>query len=115
MYPQTQTIQQSYLQNLQYFRLFVIFAIVILLMSNPVLAQQSNNTQLDPIGIVDKIIGVLNGGLARGLATIALIIMGIGCWFGYFDFRKVGFFFLGILFVFGAAWILKQMGIGEGS
>lgn len=112
MKPQTKTLPQHAL-SLQYIRLFAIVALVMFIMSNPALA--NNPSQLDPVGILNKIIGVLNGGLARALAIIALIIMGIGCWFGFFDFRKIGFFFLGVLLVFGAAWILDQMGVAGGT
>ena len=38
--------------------------------------------------------------------------MGIGCWYGYFDFRKIGFFMIGIVLVFGSGWIMKELGVG---
>jgi trbC/VIRB2 family len=92
-------------------RVFMILMVVFLLISNPVLADGAAQT-IDPTTILDKIINILNGKIARSLAVIALIIMGIGCWYGYFDFRKIGFFMIGIVLVFGSGWIMKELGVG---
>lgn len=100
--------------NMSYLRMFVIMAIVLIAINSPVFAQ-SAPANLDPVGILNKIIAVLNGPLARALAIIALILMGIACWFGFFDFRKLGFFFLGVVLVFGAAWIMDQFGVSGGT
>lgn len=94
----------------QWTRLFLIFGLLLFIISAPALAQQVGS--IDPVNIIDKVIEILNGRLARGLAIIALIIMGIGCWYGFFDFRKIGFFMIGIIFVFGGAWIMDQLGVG---
>ena len=60
-------------------RVFMILMVVFLLISNPVLADGAAQT-IDPTTILDKIINILNGKIARSLAVIALIIIGIGCW-----------------------------------
>lgn len=64
---------------------------------------------VDPSTFLTKVIDVLTGSVATSLAVIACVIMGFGCLFGMFDFRKVGFFIVGIVFIFGAAWIVSTI------
>lgn len=97
------TYSKEKFMTLERLRWITVTTLMVWMVSNPALAQS-----LDPIGILEKIINIINTGLARALAIIALAIMGIGCWYGFFDFRKIGFFFIGIIFVFGGSWIMDQ-------
>ena len=96
-------------QTMSNFRFILLALLIFFIISNPSFAADAS--AIDPDNILKKVIEVLNGTLARSLAIIALIIMGIGCWYGFFDFRKVGFFMVGIILVFGANWIMSKLGI----
>lgn len=57
----------------------------------------------------ENIISTLTGTIATPLAVIAVIILGIGAMFGYFDMRKAGMIILGIVLIFSAAWIVDRV------
>lgn len=75
-------------------------AIVSLAMASPAAAQSPND-------LLQNVVDVLQGGLTRLLAIIAVILMGVGCFFGIFDWRKVAMIVFGMVLVFGAAEIVS--------
>jgi type IV secretion system protein VirB2 len=55
---------------------------------------------------------MLTGNVARLLAIIAVIIVGIAWMFGYLDLRKAAFVVLGIGIIFGATEIVNMISGG---
>ncbi len=76
-------------------------AAIVVLAIEPALAQAANIE-----GILNNIISMLTGGVAKALATIAVIITGIAWMFGYLDLRKAAYVVLGCAIVFGATQIV---------
>lgn len=77
--------------------------------SSPVLAQSAQASPVNPTAFLTKVINLLTGTTATALAIIAVVIIGFGAMFGMFDFRKVGWLIVGIILVFGAAWIVQSI------
>jgi type IV secretory pathway VirB2 component (pilin) len=63
----------------------------------PALAQAANVE-----GMLQNIVDALTGGIARLLATIAVILVGLAWMFGALDIRRAGVVLVGIAVVFGA-------------
>ena len=76
-------------------------AAIVVLAVEPALAQSANIE-----GVLNNIISMLTGGVAKALATIAVIITGIAWMFGYLDLRKAAYVVLGCAIVFGATQIV---------
>ena len=55
---------------------------------------------------VQNIIDLLNSGVVRGLAVLAVIITGIVWMFGQIDLRRAGTVVVGIIVIFGASTIV---------
>lgn len=72
-----------------------------LAMAEPAFAQGANIE-----GVLQNIVDMLTGNVARLLATLAIIITGIAWMFGYMDMRKAAYVVLGIAIIFGAAEIV---------
>jgi len=51
---------------------------------------------------LEKIVGILTGNVARLIAVIACILIGLAFMFGFVDLRTVGYFIIGTIIVFGA-------------
>lgn len=60
-------------------------------------------------GVLQNIVDMLTGNVARLLAIIAVIIVGIAWMFGYLDLRKAAFVVLGIGIIFGATEIVSTI------
>lgn len=60
-------------------------------------------------GPLQGILDLLTGTIARLLAIISLVLIGVGAMFGNLDFRKAGIWIVGIIIVFGAAEIVDQV------
>ncbi|OYX88982.1 MAG: Type IV secretory pathway AvhB2 protein, partial [Xanthobacter sp. 17-67-6] len=54
----------------------------------------------------------LTGNVAKLLATIAVIVVGIAWMFGYLDLRKAAYVVLGIGIIFGAAQLVTTISGG---
>ncbi|OYY32555.1 MAG: hypothetical protein B7Y57_30180 [Rhodospirillales bacterium 35-66-84] len=54
----------------------------------------------------------LTGNVAKLLATIAVIVVGIAWMFGYLDLRKAAYVVLGIGIIFGAAELVSTISGG---
>lgn len=62
--------------------------------------------------VLQNIVNMLTGNVARLLAIIAVIIVGIAWMFGYLDLRKAAFVVLGIGIIFGATEIVNMISGG---
>lgn len=60
-------------------------------------------------GVLQNIVDLLTGNVARLLATLAIILAGISWMFGYIDLRKAAYVVLGIAIIFGAAEIVSWL------
>jgi len=81
-----------------------IAAVLTLLVAEPALAQTANIE-----GVLQNIVTMLTGNVARLLATLAVIIVGIAWMFGYLDLRKAAYVVLGVAIVFGASEIVSTL------
>ena len=52
---------------------------------------------------IDKIIEYINSRVARSLAILAVMLLGMGWWFGQIDWKRAGGIIFGVGVVFGAA------------
>jgi hypothetical protein len=52
---------------------------------------------------------LLTGNVARLLATLAVIIVGIAWMFGYLDLRKAAYVVLGVAITFGASEVVSTL------
>ncbi|WP_368516726.1 TrbC/VirB2 family protein [Rhizobium sp.] len=62
--------------------------------------------------VLQNIVTLLTGNVAKLLATIAVIIVGIAWMFGYLDLRKAAYVVLGIGILFGASQIVSTISGG---
>lgn len=53
--------------------------------------------------VIDKIIEYINSRVARSLAILAVMLLGMGWWFGQIDWKRAGGIIFGVGVVFGAA------------
>ena len=79
-------------------------AALVLFVAEPALAQTANIE-----GVLQNIVTMLTGNVARLLATLAVIIVGIAWMFGYLDLRKAAYVVLGVDIVFGASEIVSTL------
>ncbi|OYX01940.1 TrbC/VirB2 family protein [Bosea sp. (in: a-proteobacteria)] len=82
----------------------VMAAALVLFVAEPALAQTANIE-----GVLQNIVTMLTGNVARLLATLAVIIVGIAWMFGYLDLRKAAYVVLGVAIVFGASEIVSTL------
>ena len=82
-------------------------AVLTLFAIEPAFAQTANIE-----GVLQNIVTMLTGNVARLLATLAVIIVGIAWMFGYLDLRKAAFVVLGIGIIFGATEIVNMISGG---
>lgn len=66
-------------------------------------------------GFIENIIDLLNSGIVRGLAVLAVIITGIVWMFGQIDLRRAGTVVIGIIVIFGASTIVDMITGGGGA
>jgi type IV secretory pathway VirB2 component (pilin) len=60
-------------------------------------------------GVLQNIVNMLTGNVARLLATLAVIIVGIAWMFGHLDLRKAAYVVLGVAIVFGASEVVSTL------
>ena len=82
-------------------------AAVFSLMPVQAFAQAANQTQIDTM--INAILGLLTGTIAKGLATIALVIAGFMFFFGHGNKVLLGSIILGCFIVFGAGWVVSTI------
>lgn len=81
---------------------------LVLIVVEPALAQTANIE-----GVLQNIVTMLTGNVARLLATLAVIIVGIAWMFGYLDLRKAAYVVLGVAIVFGASEVVSTLTGGK--
>lgn len=69
----------------------------------------------DLTGFLQNLVDLLNGGVARLLAVLAVIATGIVWLMGQIDLRRAGTVVLGIIVVFGATTIVDMITGGGGA
>lgn len=77
-----------------------------LLLATPAFAQTAGT---DAATLLQNILTYLTGNVARVLAIIAVVIVGIVWMFGLFDLRRAALVILGIVVVFGSAQIVATL------
>lgn len=77
------------------------------MMPVPAWAQAMNQTQVD--SMVQAILNVLTGPIAKGLAAIALVIAGYMFFFGQASKGLIASIIIGCFIVFGAGWIVDMI------
>ena len=83
-----------------------IVATVVLM--EPAVAQSSGGSG-GIESVLQQIVTLLTGNVAKLLATIAVITVGIAWMFGHLDFRKAAYVVLGIGIVFGASQLVTTL------
>ncbi len=92
--------------------ILLLSILTIVLLSNSAFAEAAATTatnQADVTNVLNVIINFITGTMGKSLAILGLMIIGIGALFGFFDMRKAGFWALGIVLIFSAAWIVDQI------
>ncbi len=84
-------------------RRVLLLATAALFAAGPAFAQDVGG---DLGGFIQNIIDLLNSGVVRGLAVLAVIITGIVWMFGQIDLRRAGTVVVGIIVIFGASTIV---------
>jgi type IV secretion system protein VirB2 len=83
--------------------------VLALAMAEPAFAQAAGG-RIE--SVLQNIVDLLEGNVARLLATLAVIIAGVGWMFGYIDMRKAAYVVLGIAIIFGASEIVGWLAGG---
>lgn len=92
----------------------VALAAAFTLVASPAFAQ-AGGVGGDLGGFIQNIIDLLNSGIVRGLAVLAVIITGIVWMFGQIDLRRAGTVVIGIIVIFGASTIVDLITGGGGA
>jgi len=95
-------------------RITLAAALALALAATPAFAQTSG-VGGDLGGFIQNIIDLLNSGIIRGLAVIAVIVTGIAWMFGHLDLRRAGTVVIGIIVIFGASTIVDMITGGGGA
>lgn len=89
----------------------IALAILLAATASPAYAQAAGG---DLGGFIQNLIDLLNSGIVRGLAVLAVIITGIVWMFGQLDLRRAGTVVVGIIVIFGASTIVDLITGGSG-
>jgi type IV secretion system protein VirB2 len=79
-------------------------AAIIVCMAEPAVAQSAGIET-----VLQNIVTMLTGNIAKLLAVIAVIIICIAWMFGYMDLRRAGFWIIGIGGIFGATELVNTI------
>ncbi|OAE49209.1 TrbC/VirB2 family protein [Agrobacterium tumefaciens] len=82
----------------------VIAAAVLVTMVEPAFAQAAGIET-----VLQNIVDMLTGNIAKLLAVIAVIVICIAWMFGYMDLRRAGFWIIGIGGIFGATELVNTI------
>jgi len=93
---------------LRFLPLAMVAVFLSLFIMEPALAQGAGGLA-GAESVLEKIVGALTGNVARLIAIIACIIIGLAFMFGYVDLRTVGYFVIGTIIVFGAREIVDLL------
>ncbi|PZQ65150.1 MAG: type IV secretion system protein VirB2 [Phenylobacterium zucineum] len=83
------------------------------LAATPAFAQAGGGGDLG--GFIQNLIDILNSGIVRGLAVLAVIVTGIVWMFGQIDLRRAGTVVVGIIVIFGSTTIVDMITGGGGA
>lgn len=86
----------------------LVASLMMLAAIEPALAQTANIE-----GVLQNIVTMLTGNVARLLATLAVIIVGVAWMFGFMDLRKAAYVVLGVAIVFGASEVVSTLTGGK--
>lgn len=75
----------------------------------PVPAWASGSNQTEVESMVDSILNLLTGSIAKGIAAIALVLAGFMFFFGHGNKSLLASIMVGCFIVFGADWIVDQI------
>ena len=84
--------------------LALVAAALVITWVEPAAAQQANVEK-----VLQNIVTMLTGNVAKLLATLAVIITGVAWMFGYLDLRRAAWVVLGVAIVFGAAEVVTTL------
>jgi type IV secretion system protein VirB2 len=73
----------------------------------PALAQSVGGVGGNVETFLQNVVDLLTGNVARLLAVIAVVLVGVGWMFGHIDLRRAGIVIIGIILIFGAAQIVS--------
>ncbi len=91
-------------------RLFWAFALATLTTALPELALAQVTDDLGGIGSsICRIVNALQGNIGKGIATIAVIFLGIGAFFGKVNWGLAIMVAGGVILIFGAAQIVQSV------
>ena len=91
--------------SLRKFSVLICIGLVLSLgLVEPAFAQSANLE-----GVLQNIVTMLTGNVARLLATLAVIIVGVAWMFGHLDLRKAAYVVLGVAIVFGASEVVSTL------
>jgi len=95
----------------------VATALVALAVAQPAFAQSVGGGAVggNVESFLQNVVTLLTGNVARLLATIAVIIVGVAWMFGHLDLRRAGIVVIGIILIFGAAQIVSMITGGSAS
>lgn len=82
----------------------VMAAAIVVTMVEPAFAQSAGIES-----VLQNIVDMLTGNIARLLAVIAAIVICIAWMFGYMDLRRAGFWIIGIGGIFGATELVNTI------
>lgn len=93
--------------------LMVMLSAIVVTMPDLAYAAAANNT---PMGnVLCTVVGWFTGNTGKGLATIAITVIGIGALLGKVSWGMAIIVGIGVAIVFGAAGLVNTMGAGNGS
>ena len=84
--------------------LVLMAAVLAITWAEPAIAQQVAIEK-----VLQNIVTMLTGNVAKLLATLAVIITGVAWMFGHLDLRRAAWVVLGVAIVFGAAEIVNTL------
>lgn len=82
----------------------VMAAAIVVMMVEPAFAQAAGIET-----VLQNIVTMLTGNIAKLLAVIAVIVICIAWMFGYMDLRRAGFWIIGIGGIFGATELVNTI------
>lgn len=87
-------------------RRIVLIATAAAFAAGPAFAQNAGG---DLTGFLQNLIDLLNSGVVRLLAVLAVILTGVVWMFGQIDLRRAGTVVIGIIVIFGASTIVDMI------
>jgi type IV secretion system protein VirB2 len=84
-------------------------ALILAIYASPALAQTTAAAGGNLTSFLQNILDLMNSGIVRLVAILAVIATGAGWLFGHIDFRRAATVVMGIIVVFGAATIVDAI------